>query len=632
MLKIFASRTPEAHLGPEYPTVARTIHDVIRHWATITPDAPAIAAPNRREMSYRELMAVMNCMAHQLTQLGFGPASRLAVVHRGGAELMTTLLGIVNCAIAVPLNDEMPATELARHVEACRIDGVIADCGLDTPLRDIAQARGLRVIDVRDGLDGDPAGHAALDLTPVGDSRFHPNPSPNDVALMLRTSGTTRTPKLVPLLHRHIVFRAESLADLHELTTDDRCWNQNRLFLASGIANTCAPLYAGGCVIYPDPERRLDLGAFFEGLRTLRPTWYAASFNFNVGVFNALEADGSLIVGHKLRFIRATSGHLDQRIGAGLEEIFAVPVIEAYGSTEAGRICGNRLPPHRRKRGTVGLPTLYSEVAIVDECGDPCDRGERGEVVVRGANVFDGYADNPVANAAAFFGEWFRTGDEGYFDQDGYLTLVGRVTEMINRGGQKIAPIEIDEALLAHPSIAEAAACGLRHPTLGEIVAAVVVLRSEDAQTTAGEIHAFVRDRLAPFKWPRRLAFVEQIPRGPSGKVLRHEVARLFEDPRSMESTALGELHDLRDEVATPTEIVLTALWKSLLPATCFDVDDDFFMAGGDSLGATRLVMYVKELFEVELSLEAMLRGSNSIRAMAAKIDELKAVRSPDAI
>jgi acyl-CoA synthetase (AMP-forming)/AMP-acid ligase II len=461
---------PPENAGPESLAPARAIGDVIRQWACARPEAPAIAAKNKRDMSYRDLAALADRMARQLDDAGFGRGSRLAVVHRGGAEMMTTVLGVVSCAIAVPVSDEITASEFASYLEACRLDGVIADARLDTPVRELARARGLPVIDVRGGQEADPAGHVALDLPSVRDRPPTVGPGADDLAFVFGTSGTTRASKLVPLRHRHMVARSQSTALLHELTTDDRCFNQNRLFLCSGISNACTALYAGGCVAHPDEKGRFDLRTFIEGLRTLRPSWYVASYNFNIGVHDALKADASAVAGHSLRFIRATSGHLDPAIVAGLEAIFAVPVIEAYSSTESGRICGNPLPPRRRKPGTVGLATLHSDVAIVDDKGDRLDDGERGEVVVRGANVFDGYEDNLPANAGAFFGEWYRTGDLGVFDDEGFLTLVGRIKEMINRGGQKISPVEIDEALLAHPDVADAAAFGIPHPTLGEVV------------------------------------------------------------------------------------------------------------------------------------------------------------------
>jgi acyl-CoA synthetase (AMP-forming)/AMP-acid ligase II/acyl carrier protein len=609
---------PASSSGPEAPAGASTIGAVIDHWARLTPAAPAIAALNARDMSYGELMALTNSMAGQLEREGFGSDSRLAVVHRGGAEALTTLLGVVKRSIAVPISHEYSAPEFGSYFDACGVEAVILDARLDTPAREVARARGIRVIDIAGGQDGDGAGKVRLDLPSTQDGSIAASPRANDVAFVFGTSGTTRASKLVPLRHRHMVSRSESTALLHELTSDDRCFNRNRLFLCSGISNSCTALFAGGCVVLPDARGSFDLPAFIDGLTTLRPTWYVASYNFNIAVHRALKGEGSAVAGHALRFIRVTSGHLDPEIVIGLEGMFGVPVIEAYSSTESGRICGNPLPPRRRKPGSVGLPTVHSEVSIVDDNGRPVKPGVQGEVVVRGANVFDGYDRNPAANEAAFFGEWYRTGDVGIFDEDGYLRLVGRIKEMINRGGQKIAPVDIDEALLAHPEIADAAAFAVPHPMLGEVVAAAVV-RAPNSRLTDRDITAFLRPRLEPIKLPRTFVFVERIPRGPSGKTRRSEMATLLETSGPISQPDGGPA---ADDMATSTEARLAQLWKWLLQKEHLGPNDDFFLIGGDSLAATQLVLSVNEVFDVELQLDAIFSDAGTIRTMAAMIDE----------
>ena len=619
----------------ERPALAsqQTIGGMIRDRATVTPGAAAIAARNRRDMIYGELAAQTDRIARQLRGQGYGPASRLAVVHRGGAEMIATLLGTVSCAIAVPLGDEVPTTGLAALLAALRIDGLLVDAALDTPARDVARAMGLTVIDVRPGQHGDAAGHVALDLpSPAIDGAAAPS-GPEDVAFIFGTSGTTRAARLVPLRHRHMMSRSESTAVLHELTASDRCFNQNRLFLCSGISNACTALYAGGCVIHPDDGERFDLDAFVGGLLTLRPTWYVASYNFNVDLYRSLQADPSPVAGHRLRFIRATSGRLAPGISAGLESIFGVPVIEAYSSTESGRICGNPLPPKRRKHGTVGPPTLGSEVSIVDDGGRPVADGERGEVVVRGGGVFDGYDHDPAANDEAFFGEWYRTGDVGCFDEDGYLTLVGRTREMINRGGQKIAPVEVDEALLTHAEISDAAAFAVAHPVLGEVVGAAIVAKP-GSRLTEQAIIDHLRACLEPFKWPRAFVFVEHIPRGPSGKIRRQEVVALFDTLHAFPHAAGARRGAGGEGAESPTEAKLGELWRALLRKDAIGRDDDFFLIGGDSLAATQLVLTVNGLFHVELNLAAVFDDARTIRTMAARIEALEHTprtgRTPD--
>ncbi len=289
--------------GHENVAVGRTIGDLIRDWAIAVPDAAAIAAKNKRDMSYRDLAVLTDRIARQLQDQGYGPDSRLALVHRGGPEMITTLLGVVNRAIAMPLSDEVPVTDLASYLVASRIDGVLVDARLDTPVREIARATGLRVIDVRSGQAGDAAGHVELDLPSPADDAAATVTCSNDIAFIFGTSGTTSAAKLVPLRHRHLVSRSESTAVLHELTASDRCFNQNRLFLCSGISNACCALYAGGCVAHPDEYGRFNLDAFIDSLRTLRPTWYVASYNFNIGIYNSLKADASPVAGHSLRFV-----------------------------------------------------------------------------------------------------------------------------------------------------------------------------------------------------------------------------------------------------------------------------------------------------------------------------------------
>jgi len=600
--------------------VAATIGGAVDHWARVSPDAPAIAARDRRDISYRELALLTDRIAGQLQRASFGRNSRIAVVHGGGAEALTTVLGVVKRSIAVPISNEYSASEFASQFDASGVEALIVDAGLDTPAREVARARKMRVIDAGRGQDGDAAGHVALDLPLLRDHSHKVSARADDYAFVFGTSGTTRASKLVPLRHRHMVSRSESTALLHELTPADRCFNQNRLFLCSGISNSCTALFAGGCVIHPDERGRFDLRAFIAGLATLRPTWYVASYNFNNGIYHALREDASAVAGHTLRFIRVTSGRLAPAVVTGLEGIFGVPVIEAYSSTESGRICGNPLPPRRRKPGTVGLPTIHSVVSVVDHHGQPVKQGEQGEVVVRGGNVFDGYDRNPTANEEAFFGDWYRTGDVGVFDEDGYLRLVGRIREIINRGGQKISPVDIDEALMAHPDIVDAAAFALPHPMLGEVVGAAVVLRP-GSRLSDRDITAFLVRRLEPIKMPRTFAFVERIPRGPSGKARRYEVAKLFEAHGPTTLTVQGS-H--ADERATPTEAMLAQLWKWLLQKDQVGPSDDFFLLGGDSLAATQLVLSANEMFNVELSLELVFSGASTIRTMASRIDELK--------
>ena len=507
--------------------------DVIRGWVQYAPTRSAVGGKNKRDMSYGELAALMDHIARQLTHNGDSRSTRFAIVHRGGAEMATTLLCVMDCAIAVPLNPTLRATEFERYFDICGVNGLIVDEALDTPARSVARKMRLPVINVAPAPNSDTAGHIVLNLPSAMDNDRSAVACAEDAALVLTTSGTTSLPKVVPLRHRHILSRSHSTAVLHELTPQDRCLNLNQLFLQGGVANTYTALFAGGCTTFLDADDRYDVSAFLKGLSTLRPTWYIASYIFNIRVYELLSADPSALLDHTLRFIRTASGHIGPDVIAGLQRLFGVPVIEAYSSTESGRISGNPMPPRQRKHGTVGLPAVNSEVAILSSDGKPAPAGERGEVVVRGSNVFDGYENNPSANADAFVDGWYRTGDEGFFDTDGYLTLTGRIKEMINRGGMKISPTEIDQALTAFPYVREAAAFPIPHPTLGEIPGAAIVWRSGRSSSDREALLRFLRKRLAPFKVPVGFLILKTVPRGPGGKILRRRLTELFDTQRA---------------------------------------------------------------------------------------------------
>jgi acyl-CoA synthetase (AMP-forming)/AMP-acid ligase II len=227
-----------------------------------------------------------------------------------------------------------------------------------------------------------------------------------------------------------------------------------------------------------------------------------------------------------VRFIRSCSSALAPELMTELESRLGAPVLEAYGMTEASHQMGsNPLPPAPRKSGSVGRATGSTEIAIMDDSGRILAQGERGEVVIRGPNVIDGYEGNPEANATSFAGGWFRTGDQGWLDGAGYLFLVGRIKELINRGGEKIAPVEIDQVLEAHPKVREAVAFAMPHPTWGEEVAVAVVTTEPVSEK---ELVAWCRERLAEFKVPRVFHMVDEIPRTATGKVQRRNVAAVF--------------------------------------------------------------------------------------------------------
>jgi acyl-CoA synthetase (AMP-forming)/AMP-acid ligase II len=337
----------------------------------------------------------------------------------------------------------------------------------------------------------------------------------DDEALVLHTSGTTSRPKIVPLRQRNLTTSARNIATHLRLTPDDRSLTVMPLFHIHGImAGLLAPLSAGASVVCTPG---FDAFKFHRWIDDLQPTYYTAVPTMHQMVLARAPKDPRATT---LRFVRSSSASLPAPVLERLTELFNVPVVEAYGMTEAShQMTCNPLPPGAQKVGSVGQATGI-EVAILDAAGNLVPAGQRGEVSIRGATVVDGYENNPEANATAYTNGWFRTGDEGVLDAEGYLFLTGRLKEQINRGGEKISPLEVDDALLRHPSVAEAVTFGIPHAKLGEEVGAVVVLTHGQALTES-ELRRFAGQQLAAFKVPTSILFVDEIPKGATGKVQR---------------------------------------------------------------------------------------------------------------
>jgi acyl-CoA synthetase (AMP-forming)/AMP-acid ligase II len=349
-------------------------------------------------------------------------------------------------------------------------------------------------------------------------------PTVDDIALILHTSGSTGRPKRVPLKHANLTISARNVARSYGLTSDDVSLCVMPLFHVHGlVASTLATLATGGTVVVPTKFSPLS---FWRVARDYGVTWYSAVPTLHqLLLARADAASGRPAGAEKLRFIRSCSASLPPQVMHDLEAAFGAPVLEAYGMTEAAhQMSSNPLPPGPRKPGSVG-PGTDVRISIMDAEGRHLPVGERGEVVIQGPNVIKGYESNPEANATSFVDGWFRTGDQGFLDEDGYLTLVARLKELINRGGEKISPREIDEVLLTHPAVAEAVCFGVAHPTWGEEVEATVVLREKVSDT---DLLAYCRERLADYKRPKRIHITDAIPRTATGKIQRRLVAQAY--------------------------------------------------------------------------------------------------------
>jgi acyl-CoA synthetase (AMP-forming)/AMP-acid ligase II len=340
----------------------------------------------------------------------------------------------------------------------------------------------------------------------------------DDIALILHTSGTTSRPKIVPLSHRNVCCSAQNIQRTLGLTKEDRCLNVMPLFHIHGLmAATLSPVSVGASVFCTPGFNALK---FFAWLDEARPSYYTAVPTMHQAILARASRNREVIDATPLRFIRSSSSALPPQVMEELEEVFGIPVVEAYAMTEAAhQMTCNPLPPCDRKAGTVGV-AAGPEVSIMDEAGTHLKADSVGEIVIRGDNVTDGYEKNPEANAEAFTDGWFRTGDQGVMDAAGYLTITGRLKEIINRGGEKISPREVDEVIMDHPAIQQVVAFAVPHDKLGEQVAAAAVLR-EGMKATPQEIREFAAGQLADFKVPKEILILEEIPKGPTGKLQR---------------------------------------------------------------------------------------------------------------
>lgn len=491
--------------------------------------------------------------------------------------MAAAFLAIAACAGCAPLNPNYKRQDFDfyladLHAQALLVDEAAPDAALGA-----ARAAGLRILILRRGpragefdVDAPEPGPVAADDGPVGP------------ALFLHTSGTTSRPKLVPLSGENLAASAGHIAETLALSASDRCLNIMPLFHIHGlIAAVLASLSAGASVVCTDG---VFANRFYGWMAEFRPTWYTAVPTMHQGILARASEHEDLIRRVPLRFLRSSSASLPPAVMAELERTFAAPVIEAYGMTEAAhQMASNPLPPAARKPGSVGR-AAGPEVAIMDEAGALLPSGCTGEVVIRGANVTAGYEANSAANQSAFTSGWFRTGDQGWMDDDGYLFLTGRLKELINRGGEKIAPREVDEALLAHPGVRQALAFAIPHAQLGEEVGAAVEFHP-GAAAAPDELRAFAAQRLAAYKVPRVVVVVDTIPKGPTGKLQRIGLAAKL-GIEAIDDTRLGGYVAPRNDV----EARLAALWKELLPGARAGVEDRFEALGGDSLLAVRML------------------------------------------
>jgi acyl-CoA synthetase (AMP-forming)/AMP-acid ligase II len=600
-----------------------TILDLVQRQADQLGSATALQAPGRAELSYRRLADHVTHTASVLAGFGIRRRDPVAVVLPNGPDMAAAFLAVASAGICAPLNPNYRAPEYEFYLSDLKARALIAQENESSAVVEVAQKLRIPLISLR---SLDEAGLFSLHL----ESRIEASESSagerEDVGLVLHTSGTTSRPKIVPLSHRNMIASARNIAGTLALKSSDRCLNIMPLFHIHGLmAAVLASISAGASIVCTPGFLATQFFAWFE---FFKPTWYTAVPTMHQAILLRARHNQHILARNKLRFVRSSSAALPPPVLRELEQTFAAPVIEAYGMTEAAhQMASNPLPPGDRKAGTVGM-AAGPEVAIMDDAGRIVADGERGEIVVRGANIFAGYARNPQANAAAFVNGWFRTGDQGCKDSDGYVSITGRLKEIINRGGEKIAPREVDEVLLTHPAVQQAVSFAVPHPTLGEEVAAAIVLRSGQ-KASAQELGQFAAQHLAHFKVPQRFVLLDEIPTGPTGKLQRVGLAeKLGIGPETPVAQALDWT-----AAQTSSEKLVSEIWADVLRLSpegdrpALGIHSRFLDLGGDSMLATQIAVRIRGSTRIDFPLRTLFE-TPTVASLAKALDTLLAMQA----
>jgi acyl-CoA synthetase (AMP-forming)/AMP-acid ligase II len=478
-----------------------------------------ISPEDGQAVTFASLERAVIQLAGRLRAVGVERGDRVALVLPNGPEFVQILFAITTLgAAAAPLNPAYTADEHSFYLDDLQPRVLLVLAG---EMQSARQATGPEVTVVDVVVSGRQPPGLAVDGRSVERERAFDGGIDDDVALLLHTSGTTSRPKQVPLLQRNLMASARTVAAHYALGPGDVSYVAMPLFHVHGlVASVFGAFAAGGSAIVP---KRLSPQRFWGQMRVHGVTWFSAGPTLHQMILHKQAAE---VAPPTLRFTRSCSSAMSPALMKRVEDVYGVPLLEAYGMTEAShQMASNPLPPQRRVPGSVGVPT-GTEIRVVDTEGADAPVGSPGEVVIRGAGVTPGYLNNPNANAEAFRDGWFHTGDRGVLE-DGYLRLEGRIKEMILRGGENISPYEIEDVLLAHPAVTDAVCFAVADDFYGEEVAAAVVITG-----TADErgLRDHCRRRLAAFKVPKTIRIVQQIPRTPTGKLQRRRVATQLEE------------------------------------------------------------------------------------------------------
>lgn len=596
-------------------TLRGNIGEILEGYARTQPSAPALMAPGDRALNYAALAEQIHYVRKQLNEWRIGQGDIVAAVVVSRPAFALACLTFCCSTTFGPLSPNLTVDAYLGVLRRLRPRVVVLECAQNHPVRQAIGALGVTVIELRIE-PNEPAGSFTLGKMQDAAATGMPYRCDRQWAFVLMTSGTTGSGKIVPLSHEVVIRNADALGGCLTLKPADVSSHLMPMHSPHGLrVALLTPILRGSSVAVLTES---DTSGFFRTLLAYGVTWVSASFTLIKDLGERASEFRDVARHHRLRFVRCGSGTLTPEEIDKIENHLRCPVVAGYSASECGTITHDGLPPFVRKRGAVGLP-LFNEVMVCGQDGTPGLPGKLGEILVRGPSVFDGYFDDPIVTAEAFREGWYRTGDLGEFDNDGYLYIRGRIKEVINRGGETVLPAEIDAAIQSIPGVGEAAAFAVPHSRLGdELVAAVV--RSSGSEIDAAHIRSALLRKVGRRAVPRQIYFLDRLPRTDAGKIKRQQLAQEFGPLKSSDSVTPRT-------AVTPLQVALESMWRTLLSTDRMDVNDDFFLLGGDSLLGARLLTQVKEVFGAELAIETLFTEASTVAGMASEIEKLRSSR-----
>lgn len=593
-----------------------TFFEHIAEQAEKSPTAIAIASPGRPPLNYQQLIATLKGGINVLHSYGLGRNDRVAIVLPNSPEMATACLMSAITTSCAPLNPEYTNEDFEFFFSTLDIKLLITEENLQSAASSIAKQLSIPILLLCSSTDN-AAGLITFNDKAITSTCPDISQKSSDIAFVLHTSGSTDRPKIVALSQENILSSSINLANSLQLRKHDKCLHMLPLFHIGALVDLLiAPLSTGGSVLI---TTSISSEVFFSCLENHHPSWYQAVPSMLRDICERASKHDRTVF-DCLRFIRSVSAPLPTELLEELESISATPIIEIYGMTEAaGVITSNPLPPSERRKSSVGL-SAGPEIVIANTDGNPARTGERGEVLIRGSSVISAYASELETHHEAFIGRWLRTGDEAYIDQDGYLFLTGRIKEIINRGGEKISPQEVDSVAQGHPLVAEAATFAIPHQTLGEEVAIAIVTNDINIEFREAELLEYFSSKLAYFKVPRKIFFVSSLPKGGSGKLMRFALA----DQLNGISTASN-----RPAFSPPEskmEKIIARSWKQALAIDAIGQQDNFFELGGDSLNAATFIHELEQSLNIRIS-AAALYDAPTVAEFSRKLEQLASAK-----